>query len=463
MTKIQAAGKVDIKELYIISGSGVYTPLHSYLVELNFFEDIYAGGMYGNLVLSDSVGLVHKLTIVGEEYITMKIETPGFDSPISRTFRCTGVENRQFTRDTTTEAYVLHFVSPEVYLDHYMPVQQAFEGPLEDIVGDIYKKYLEHPRRLEIKDDQLVDSEDTTELCIFTECKNKVKFISPTWSPMKCLSWLASKAISSDPLLTAPNYFFFESNKRFYWASLEDMVKTQRDSQNIFGIYIYAPGNVKQTDSMPSYITVGEKTYSNPDILRDYFSIHELTVIKNVDTLHNMQTGYSSSVHHELDIGTRKYTETVYDHVVKFPEYNHTSTDAKGFFSYNAVRVPHAHQIVSFKHPKLYNNIPNNLNEQAKTVMPARNSLLCEINQIKLKIEIHGRSDVEVGSLMYVLYPKSGEKTESDISKSISDSYFSGLYIITAIHHKITLENHVMVMEIVKDSFGDVNDGNAGV
>jgi len=459
---LQAAGKIELQELTIISGSGVYMSLLSNLVEFNLFEDIYSGGMYGNVVVSDSIGLVHKLTMVGEEYLNVKFDTPGFDIPINKSFRCTGVENRTFTRDTTTESYIIHFVSPEVYLDHYMPVQAAFSGPVEDIVPEIFGKYLAHPRRLEIQDGQLIDSEDITDLSIFTECKNIVKFVSPTWSPMKCLSWLASKSISSDPTLPAANFLFFESNKRFYWGSIESMIKEQRDSQNIIGIYVYAPGNVKQTSQKVDSITVNNLTYSNPDIFRDFFSIHELTVLNNVDVLHNIQTGYSSSVHHELDIGTRKYTETVYDHATQYPFYNHTSANAHGFFADDAIRVPYAHQIVSFKHPGLYTGYKNNLNEQAKTVMPIRNSLLCELNQIKMKIEVHGRTDIEVGSMLYLIYPKSGEKTESDMVKSISDTYFSGLYIITAIHHRITLENHSMTMEIVKDSFGDINDGTAG-
>lgn len=461
-TPLQAAGKIELIELTIISGSGTYMSLLSTLVEFNLFEDIYAGGMYGNVVVSDSIGLVHKLSMVGEEYLNVKFDTPGFDVPISRTFRCTGVENRTFTRDTTTESYVIHFVSPEVYLDHYMPVQAAFSGPVEDIVVDIYNKYLSHPRRMDIKDGELVDSEDNTELCLFTECRNNVKFVSPTWSPMKCLSWLASKSISTDPTLPAANFLFFESNKRFYWGSLESIIKDQRDAQNVFGIYVYAPGNVKQSTANIDSITVNNQTYTNPDILRDFFSVHELTVVNNVDVLHNIQTGYLSSVHHELDVGTRKYTETIYDHVVQYPYYNHTSSNAHGFFADDGVRVPYAHQMVSFKHPHLFTGYEKNLNHQAKTVMPIRNSLLCELNQIKLKIEVHGRTDAEVGSMMYLVYPKSGEKTETDVVKNISDSYFSGLYIITAIHHKITLENHSMTMEIVKDSFGDVNEGTVG-
>ena len=458
---LQAAGKVDLQEITLISGDGTYLPLHSYLLELNLYEDIYSGGMYGNIILSDSVGLIHRLKIVGEEYITLKIDTPSFNIPIWKTFKCCGVDNRVFARSTTTENYVIHFVSPEVFLDHYMPVQRAFEGTVEDIVGEIYTKYLQHPRVMDIKDGQLVDSENSTELSIFTECKMPVKFISPTWSPMKCMSWIASKVKSTNTELNGSNFFFFESNKRFYWGSIEDIVKAQRDSQNIVGIYVYAPGNVKEQTTQKDTITVDDKMYKNPDITRDFFGIHELTVTKNVDVLSNMQSGYLSSVHHELDITSKNYTETIYDHVVRYPYYQHTSANANGFFAENTVRVPYAHQMVGFKHVGLFDSTPNNLNEQAKDIMPIRNSMLAELNQIKMKIDVYGRTDVEIGGMLYLLYPKSGPKNETDLNKGIEDSHYSGLYIITAIHHKITINSHLMTMEIVKDSFGDVNEGKA--
>ena len=32
------------------------------------------------------------------------------------------------------------------------------------------------------------------------------------------------------------------------------------------------------------------------------------------------------------------------------------------------------------------------------------------------------------------------------------DAFYSGTYLITAIHHKVTLNRHTMIMEIVKDA-----------
>ena len=458
---LQSAGKVDIQDITLISGNGTYNSLVSYLVELNLYEDIYSGGLYGNIVVNDSLGLLNKMSIVGDDYITIKVDTPSFDAPIYKTFKCCGIDNRVFSSDNSTESYIIHFVSPEVFLDHYYPVQRAFEGNVDDIVAEIYEKYIKYPRNMVIKDDTITDSDDSTPLCIFTECKTPIKFISPSWSPMKCLSWLASKVVSSDPTLAAANFMFFETNKQFYWGSIESIIKEQREAQIISGIYFYTPGNVKVETK--DTVTVDSRIYKNPDLSRDFFSIHDLVVMSDVNVLQNIQTGYLASSYHELDVTNKTYNENNYDHVTRYPYYEHTSTNANGFFSSEVVRNPYAHKIVGFKHPGLFTDVPNNLNEQAINVMPIRNSMMAEMNQVKLKLDVHGRTDIELGSMIYVYYPKIGPRSDEDKNKDIKDPLYSGLYIITAIHHRITLENHSMTMEVIKDSFGDINEGQGGV
>ena len=454
MNEVHNAGKVQIHDIALISYNGKYATLVSHLLEFNLYEDIFSGGMYGNVVLTDTRGIITELNMIGEEFITIDFESPGFKSRIRKSFQCTGVSNRTFTKDNHTEAFVIHFVSPEVFLDHYTVVQAAFSGAVDDVVSEIYRKHFHHPRYFYVKDDTLLQSEEFTELSIFSECKQKIKFVSPSWSPAKCLSWLASKVQPSDPNLSAPNFLFFESNRRFYWGSLEDIISVQRDSNTIAGIYYYAIGNVK---SMPSdnTVTVDNRTYKAPDILRDYYIVNNLVIDKNVDSLANLQSGYLSSVYHELDVRTRTHKEHVYDHVIKYPDYKHTTPSAIGFFSTDTIRSPYSHQFVGFKHKELFTGYSDNLNERAAKVVPARNSLLNELHQVKMHIDVMGRTDVEIGCLIYLHYPKVGERTETEKVKDIADPLYSGLYLITAIHHRVTVENHFMTMEIVKDSLGN--------
>jgi hypothetical protein len=54
--------------------------------------------------------------------------------------------------------------------------------------------------------------------------------------------------------------------------------------------------------------------------------------------------------------------------------------------------------------------------------------------------------------MLYFDYPSLGAKDEKDSESSAQDKLYSGYYLITAIHHKVTKIEHQMVMEIIKDS-----------
>jgi hypothetical protein len=89
-------------------------------------------------------------------------------------------------------------------------------------------------------DNTIKENPKETELIIINESSNKVKFISPGWSPLKCINWLASKAIPKDGV--AKNFIFFESNKNFYIGTLENLFRDAHENKNYFGkgiIYNY--------------------------------------------------------------------------------------------------------------------------------------------------------------------------------------------------------------------------------
>ena len=79
-----------------------------------------------------------------------------------------------------------------------------------------------------------------------------------------------------------------------------------------------------------------------------------------------------------------------------------------------------------------------------------------------MEITVPGRTDIEAGRLLYFDYPALGGKAEGDTSQDQQDPLYSGYYLITAIHHKVNKNEHMMTMEIVKDSLElDVSDSQA--
>ena len=68
------------------------------------------------------------------------------------------------------------------------------------------------------------------------------------------------------------------------------------------------------------------------------------------------------------------------------------------------------------------------------------------------EIDVPGRTDIQAGDLIQVMYPSTMSKGEGATFDDIFDKKLTGKYLITAIRHKIDTAGHVMKMEIVKNS-----------
>ena len=129
-SRLQSAGEISIEELTLVSNNGTVSLL-DYLVELNIYEGIYNNVVSGDILISDSRNLIKELSIIGEEYLIIKVVTPGLDYPIYKTFRITSVEDRMLVRDNNTQIYKLRFISQEAIIDSLSPLYNAFSGSIE--------------------------------------------------------------------------------------------------------------------------------------------------------------------------------------------------------------------------------------------------------------------------------------------------------------------------------------------
>lgn len=437
---IQKAGSVLIKELKIITSENIIFDISDFLIELNLFEDIFSSYLKGNLVLTDSRNLIELGPLIGEEYLILKLQTPTFNQIISKTFRIYKVSDRTVIRDNNTQNFILHFASIELFYDILLPLFIPFEGTVHEVAGKIFSDYIASNRDWQIStsNNSIKELEYTTPLTVLNATSNKVKFISPGWTPFKCINWLASKAIPKD--LKAKNYLFFESNKSFYFGSVEYIYKEAIENNLLIGKYFIAASNIR--DGAIS-----------PDINREYFIAKDVIMLETTDHIKNYTNGYLANRLITLDLYNKRFDITDYDYVSQYKEQFHTSgagASATPVFTKDSLR--NFTSDISFYpvQPKLYDNFSDNINEKYKEIYGNRKSSLLDLNNIRMNITIPGRTDVEVGHMLYFSYPALGNADESTNEKE--DKQYSGYYLITAIHHKVNKIEHTMTMEIIKDS-----------
>lgn len=433
---LQTPGEVSLDQLLLISSQGVTISLLDYFIELNIYESIYSSVVTGEIVLSDSANLIRYFPITGEESLIIKAITPGFTSPssefmISKTFRVFSIEDRIMARDQNTQIYKLKFISQEAVVDSANPIFKPFKGKIGEVVNTIFDSYLSVDRDV-VYSNKSLSSSGKTGLKLLNDADNYVRFISTGWSPIKCINWLAKKAIPKDG--TACNFLFWESNKSFYFGSVETIF---RDGRSI-GNYRYAPTSVSVgTDDLEEKMTL----------------ITDLKVLNGLDHVVGLNSGYFASKLISLNLYNKKQEVTEYDYTKEYFKYTHSSQSPIPFFNPNSVlKKTDSHIRVYPKYPKLYTDKNKNTNERMGEIYSNRLSNMKELDNLKLNIIIHGRTDVEAGQIIDITFPNMDPPSEADIAKDQIDPKFSGRYLITAINHKINIFRHSMSMEVIKDS-----------
>ena len=441
---LQRAGEVRIEQLKLINSADEVIDLSEFIVELNLYEDLFKNYLHGNLVITDSRNLIDKFNIHGEEFLNVKLRTPSFpDSEvIEKTFRVFKLTDRTIVRDTNSQNFVLHFISVEFFYDVNLPLFAPFEGTITDVAGRIFSDFLATSRNYSISEsnNEIKENPRPTELIIINEASNKVKFISPGWSPLKCINWLASKAIPKDGV--AKNFIFFESNKNFYFGTLENLFRDAHENKNYFGRYLISASNVRD-----------DKNSQN--VIRELFLAKDVEMVETTDYIKNYTNGYLGNRLVYLDVFNKEYQLIDYDHTENYEKQFHSSgkgNEAKPVFNRDTFKNFATNISFYPKNPKLFDNYQDNINEKMGEIHGNRLSSMLELTNIKMNMTVPGRTDVEVGRIIYFEYPSLGAKDGSDTGSTAQDKLYSGYYLITAIHHKVSKLEHQMVMEVIKDS-----------
>ena len=434
--QILSPGNVKINRLYMVSpNKGRYIDLRDYLAELNIYENLFSPGVSGTITLSDSRNLIKDLPILGEELLLVDFKTPTFDDNLSiyKTFRITGIADKHYAKDGSTQVYILNFCSVETVRDITSAIYQAFEGSPEDIVKRIYTDYLAHARNVRIEDEPPDDTK--TPLNIIGKTTNVIKFVSPGWSAVQCINWIAGKSVPENNL--AANYLFWETTKGFYFGNLDNLFKNKTSIS--IGKYIYSQTYVNNSDP--------------GNTAQKMMSIRELSIKKNFDQLSNNNNGYLASRLINVDLYNKKYEVYDYDHAQKFANYTHLETGkVTPLFDLNTARIPDSYKKLNYSHAKLHTDMDNNFDEIIKNISGNRRSNLIELGNFNMSITIPGRTDVEVGNIIQILLPD--QKTfEKNNLETAEDDLYSGYYLITALNHKVNALGHFIKMTVTKDCF----------
>jgi hypothetical protein len=415
-TDLQFASEYRVNDLSIVTPDGKSLFVQDYLVELNIFEDIFANFLTGKLILSDSANMIGTLPVKGVETLLVDIVTPTMNKSIKKAFQIYGVANRTFTRDQNTQVYELSFCSKEGYLNGAKYLYKQYKGTPSQIIQSIYDE--------ELKID--------TDLVVFDNSKNQVKFVANGKNPYTVINWLNSKA--QPTVGEACSFLFYETTQKAYLTTVETLVRNK--TQLLPGKFVYSPAGTKESGDTPTKM----------------FRIETMAMVRETDHIVSQLTGHLNSRFITIDPVKKQYEVKDYDHVDEWLKYAHLSFDP--LHDDSLPRNFDSARKVYPRHPGLFKDSQDNINEVLKDIFGNRVSNLAELDNFKMNIVIPGRTNIEVGHAVELVFPKSGPTDNTDKSGTAKDELFSGFYLVTALRHKFNPLNHSCSLEIMRDSIG---------
>jgi uncharacterized Zn finger protein len=388
------------------------------VVELSYYEDLYAFSVSGSIILKDAVGLVEQLKLDGNEFITLvygKTKRQKTEDKLSRIFRIYKIGDRKPLGNLNAEYVTLYFCSETLLLSEQVKISKGYVG----------KKIATSKNNTGIVNNILIEKlkVDPDKINVIEETIGTYDFVVPRLKPFEAISWLSTYARPSGNQLGA-DMVFFETKDGFNFRSLQSMLK-----QEPYATYKYQPKNLN---------------FDNKSFGENIITVLDFELVKSFDALDSTNSGLYANRLISIDPTTKSYKVTNFS----YESYAEKTKSKNG----NPVIAPSTNAL-GVKQTEAYDSrlkvaftnsnqkdveyIKERQGSTAKdiyieTYVPNRTAQIALANYTVVKLVVPGDSDVTVGKTInfnfYSLQVKNARKL---------DEHFSGKYLITAVRHVI--------------------------
>lgn len=418
-----------IRELSLISKTGVSYSLTGFYQELNIFDSILHSCVTGNILISDSAGLSSMFLFDGNDFLKIHIGKVDQDIlVIEKTFRIYKQSDRTFVNQNT-EKYILHFISEEFVTSLTQPVGPLqFEKTYTEMAKDILQIYLKSDPK-KITGGQFDDS-----LGIKTQRMPEIM------KPMDFLNEISKLAIDEE---LRPCFLFYENLFGFNFASLTNLLRNESICTINFNTKNLNANISNDIDEFTSarYFKVIQQydflnnikngVYSGKFIGHDKTTEQRLTLYYNFDTIDHPMSPHNNGP-------AVSNPRTVYGELKDIDNASTLVEDSTHFFASSTSEIEN-NTIGSFNSKIGFENIS-----------VRRKSIFTNLFSQRVKLVIPGNFAVTSGVNVNLNVPKFSQKTNSEDNL---DKTLYGHYLVIACRHKLTPDNkHETIFEACTNS-----------
>jgi len=429
---VQYAGQYNLRECNLLSSTGVTARLDSNVIEINLYENIFTQSIVGSLIVADQNNLIANMPIVGQEFVSLKLETPSVGTiDYTDNVFCVQKISARKGFSVGSEVYEINLISPEALRNNRTRVSKSFNGTDSEIVTKI------------LKDEKFIN----TKKQIHVDETNRIrKYVAPNTRPNDFINYLTREATSKN-YNGSPHYLFYENIRGFNFRVLDSLY-----DQPTMGDFVAAENIAFDKQSM--------------DIKKDYRRVMKHSIVTSNDTLLTTRGGMLGSKLIKYNIFHKNYTENTFNYFDNFkdhsridenPIYNQVEIDEQGntLGDFSDARI-HLHPSSNdgTNDTQFYDSDTgySYSDNHAEEWILSRRSKMMELGSggLQVQLKVHGYCNLAVGEKINLSLPISG----IDHKNVKDDEFYKGEFLVTQLRHTFSQDDrrHTMLMNVVKDS-----------
>lgn len=366
------------------------TPFHQ---ELNIFEDIASQTLSAQVLVADPVNIADRFPIVGGERIKLTYSNPGFTDGNTLEFVVYKIGERIRTDSKTkAQAYWLYLCTVDRWADVNTDVSKSYAGNYTEIVRSCLT---------EIQSATPIDAVDST---------GNAAFISPYWSPLKCVSFCAKRAVDAED---SP-FLFWETVTGYKFKPMSAVLQ----SEPIKTLY-YEPSDNKHHQN---------------DMNKTLNHVKRFEFKESNNKLEQYARG---------SYGTRVFFFNLGSKIVSLE-----TTDYRNDFKKTKSHVEAFPLADDMANKRTKTKAYVTTIDESHLSRYSREMIMTHLNNYRVLVECAGDTRIEAGQIILFDIP-----ALSDVMPGYQKEVLvSGRWLIASVRHQIGRGGYAMYLELVKDS-----------
>jgi len=407
------------------------------VVAIDVNESIDLRIMTADMLITDGVGVLANLPLVGQEKVTFTIHKGAIDSAHKEwtkdlIFFVRSIENVSKENDFTL-SYQLRLVEEAYFLNSLNIVSQSYTGTISDIMTEIHDEFLIGETNGEAK----ITTEEPT--------AGTFKVIIPNWTPYAALKWLTRRARSED---NSPCYLF---NTLFDGMQLKSS-RAMFDSTPINDRTLYT-----QKEHVPEGRSDVQKgavmDLKHTVDMAFFFEMLETTPVSA-----HILNGVYGSKYKTLNTSNKVVDEKIWNYKDEFEALPKLSkfkvASDKKLYNGKTLSEYNGKEFL-FAYSGDAHNASSHMtyNEDSLNAVPYKNSTDQHLGNYSYKLGVPGDKEIQVGKTINLHLIKN-EMIGVDEADKAKDHRKSGKHIITMIKHRFHLPKmqYTQMIEINRDT-----------